>query len=185
MSEKLFKHELPCQAEVMADKSGQTIEELQGEMVNRLFKKPADIQNQLHWEAMPGAIALAHAMTGCGSEGAELADIAKKIMFHGKPVTDEMLEHVMEELGDLYFYAEALEQSLFRYFGISHAGRKARAMNVDKLWLSKNARYSTGEYTDAQAHARADKMAEGETTSSLSEGLEIDGRKDDGNEEHY
>lgn len=185
MTDKLYKHELPCESEVMADKSDQSIEELQSEMVSKLFKKPEEITNQIYWEAVSGAIALAHAMTGCGSEGAELADIAKKIMFHGKPVTEEMLEHVMEELGDLYFYADALEQTLFRYFGISHAGRKARAMNIDKLWLSKNARYSSGTYSDAQAHARADKVAEGETTSSLNEGLEIDGRQDNDSEEHF
>lgn len=179
------KYERSTEAQVMADTCGQTIQEIQSEMVFKLFKNPREIQNNLQWDTMPEDIALAHALTGCGSEGAELADIAKKIIFHNKPVTPQLLEHVMEELGDLHFYVEALEQTLSSYYGIHNVREKALALNVDKLWLSKNARYSEGKYSDAQAHARADKVVEGETTSSLNEGLEIDGRQDNGSEEHF
>lgn len=175
------KYHQTLDSELMAENGGQSITEIQSEMVGKLFKDPLSIQLSLMAKPVKD-IALAHALTGCGSEGGELADIAKKIIYHNKPVDQKVLEHVMEEFGDLLFYAEALEMVL-KLYGITNPREKAMAMNIDKLWLSKNARYGKGTYSDEQAHARADKQAEGETTSSLSE-VNTQGKQND-SEEHY
>lgn len=176
------KYRQTLDSELMAEAGGQQITEVMDEMVDKLFKNPALIAQEFAMRPMRD-ISLAHALTGCNSEGAELGDIAKKIIFHNKPVDQKMLEHIMEEFGDLLFYAEALEKTL-HLFGIENPREKAMAMNIDKLWLSKNARYSSGTYSDAQAHARADKQATGETTSSLAE-INTQGKQDDSAEEHY
>lgn len=176
------KYHQTLDSELMAEAGSQTITEVMDEMVSKLFKDPEAILDGLTFRPL-GDISLGHALTGCGTEGAELADIAKKIIFHNKPVDQKMVEHIMEELGDLMFYVVALAQILQRY-GIDSAITKAMAMNIDKLWLSKNARYSEGTYSDEQAHARADKQAEGETTSSLSE-VNTQGKAQNDSEESY
>ena len=176
------KYHQTLDSELMAESGGQSITEIQSEMVNKLFKNPAILQEDIS-ERRLRDLSLAHALMGCGTEGAELADICKKIIFHNKPVDQKLLEHIMEELGDLMFYVVALAQTL-QLYGIDSAITKAMAMNIDKLWLSKNARYGKGTYSDEQAHARADKQAEGETTSSLSE-VNTQGKAQNDSEEHF
>lgn len=176
------KYHQTLDSELMAEAGGQSITEVMDEMVGKLFKNPALIAQEFSMRPMRD-VSLAHALTGCGSEGSELGDIAKKIIFHNKPVDQKMLEHVMEEFGDLTFYLVSLANTLQQY-GIESPLTKAMAMNIDKLWLSKNARYSEGTYSDAQAHARADKQATGETTSSLAE-INTQGKQDVSTEEHY
>ena len=41
---------------------------------------------------------------GLGSEAGELQEIVKKLLFQGKPLTDETLFHMKRELGDIMWY---------------------------------------------------------------------------------
>jgi len=41
---------------------------------------------------------------GLGSEAGEFQEIVKKILFQGKPLTDENLFHMKRELGDIMWY---------------------------------------------------------------------------------
>lgn len=42
--------------------------------------------------------------TGLASEGGEFAEIVKKCMFQGKPLTEDTIFHLKRELGDIIFY---------------------------------------------------------------------------------
>ena len=88
---------------------------------------------------------LAHAAMGISGEAGELLDAIKKHWAYGKPLDKE---NVIEELGDLEFYMQAMRIQLGipRFFIISK--------NVEKL----SKRYHTGKYSDAQAVMRADKI---------------------------
>lgn len=88
---------------------------------------------------------LAHAAMGISGEAGELLDAIKKHWAYGKPLDKE---NVIEELGDLEFYMQALRICI----GVprSHIVSK----NVEKL----SKRYHTGKYSDAQAQERADKV---------------------------
>lgn len=44
------------------------------------------------------------AYTGLAAEGGEFAEIPKKIIFQGKPLTDENVFHMKRELGDVMWY---------------------------------------------------------------------------------
>lgn len=44
------------------------------------------------------------AAIGLGSEGGEFQEIVKKIMFQGKPLTEENIFHMKRELGDVIWY---------------------------------------------------------------------------------
>lgn len=85
-----------------------------------------------------------HAAIGCCGEAGELLDAVKKGWAYGKPLDRE---NIIEELGDLEFYMEALRQQLFisREETLTH--------NIAKLLK----RYPTGQYTNEDAIARADK----------------------------
>lgn len=41
---------------------------------------------------------------GMASEVGEFAELPKKIIFQGKPVTDDVVHHMKRELGDVIFY---------------------------------------------------------------------------------
>lgn len=41
---------------------------------------------------------------GLGSEAGELEEIVKKVLFQGKPLTDEVKFHLKRELGDVIWY---------------------------------------------------------------------------------
>jgi len=41
---------------------------------------------------------------GLGSEGGEFQEIVKKVMFQGKPLTEENVFHMKRELGDIMWY---------------------------------------------------------------------------------
>ncbi len=47
---------------------------------------------------------LATAFIGLAAEGGEGLDIVKKLIFHGKPYTAEVKEHLRKELGDNAWY---------------------------------------------------------------------------------
>lgn len=42
--------------------------------------------------------------TGLGSEGGEFQEIVKKLLFQGKPFTQEVRDHLEKELGDIIWY---------------------------------------------------------------------------------
>lgn len=93
----------------------------------------------------PSRERLLHAAVGVAGEAGEILEVAKKTWANGKSLN---INHLIEELGDLEFYLEALRQSA----GISRA--ETLAGNMSKL----RARYPEG-YSDAAALARADKVA--------------------------
>lgn len=86
---------------------------------------------------------LLHASVGLSGEAGELLDAVKKHWVYGRELD---IENVIEELGDLEFYAQAMRSVL----GLSR--HEVLQANVEKLLK----RYPVG-YTDAQAIARADK----------------------------
>jgi NTP pyrophosphatase (non-canonical NTP hydrolase) len=47
---------------------------------------------------------LATGSMGLGSEGGEIAEIVKKVLFHGKELTEETRFHLQRELGDVIWY---------------------------------------------------------------------------------
>lgn len=91
--------------------------------------------------------ALAHAVMGITGEAGELIDAVKKHWAYGKELDQA---NVIEELGDLRFYYQAM----LNMFGLTD--EDVCAMNMDKL----QKRYPTGVYRDQDAIARADKQAE-------------------------
>lgn len=87
-----------------------------------------------------------HAAVGISGEAGELLDAIKKNWIYNKPLDRE---NVIEELGDLNFYMQHLQNVL----GISDA--TIIEHNFNKLRV----RYKNG-YSDAAAQARADKQGE-------------------------
>lgn len=111
-----------------------------GLMVQNLLKDGDEIMSNLD-----GARAdLIHAGMGVSGEAGELLDAIKKYTIYNKPLD---VENVVEELGDLEFYMEALRQNL----GITR--EQTLHHNMNKLCK----RYSSGSYSDQQAQDRADK----------------------------
>lgn len=111
------------------------------EMVAALVKKPGAIIPQLTEEKVD----LIHAIMGISGEAGELLDAIKKATIYDKPLDRE---NVVEELGDLEFYIEQLRQRL----GITR--EETLDANIAKL----RKRYEGFQYSDAAAHARADKV---------------------------
>jgi len=83
---------------------------------------------------------------GINSEGGEIMEIVKKLMFQGKPWNDETIFHLKRELGDVMWYVMqcliALDVSLDEIVG----------MNVEKL----EKRYPGGEFDPWYSEHRED-----------------------------
>ena len=76
------------------------------------------------------------AAVGMSAEAGEFTEIVKKIVFQGKPVTEENLFHLKRELGDIMWYvAQAC-------MGLDTTIDEVIEMNVDKL----KSRYPGGEF---------------------------------------
>ena len=76
------------------------------------------------------------AAVGMSAEAGEFTEVIKKIIFQGKPVTEENLFHLKRELGDIMWYvAQAC-------MGLGVSLDEVIEMNVDKL----KARYPGGEF---------------------------------------
>lgn len=118
------------------------IETEHAKLVHALIKAPESILPTL----TSRKVDLIHAVLGISGEAGELLDAVKKFAIYNKTLD---IENVVEELGDLEFYMEHLRQRLGirREVTLRH--------NIDKL----RKRYPEG-YTDAAAHARADKQAD-------------------------
>lgn len=110
--------------------------------VQRLFKVETEKEMMLH-----------AALGVCGEAG-ELADALKKRFVYGKPLD---LQNLVEELGDLRFYMEAI----MNHFGISDT--EVLQSNANKLAL----RYKSLTYSDVAAITRADKAHQEETFHPL------------------
>lgn len=93
-------------------------------------------------DTVPGM--LNHAVMGVAGESGELVDAIKKHTVYGKPLDRT---NVIEELGDLRFYIQALQNVL----GISES--EILQHNCNKL----SKRYRGLRYTDQAAIDRADK----------------------------
>jgi NTP pyrophosphatase (non-canonical NTP hydrolase) len=91
------------------------------------------------------AASCAHAAFGVVGESGELADAVKKYWVYGKPVDRA---NIVEELGDLRFYMQALQNLL----GITD--QEVILNNAEKL----RKRYPTGQYSDKAAQVRLDKQ---------------------------
>lgn len=84
----------------------------------------------------------------------DLLDLVKKATIHSKNV-DRF--KILQELGRLEVYMDGLRTVV----GLTR--EQCIQANVNKLVAGANARYASGQYSDEQAHARADKQATGET----------------------
>lgn len=112
------------------------------EMVAALAKPGADIVATL----TPEMAHAWHMATGIAGEAGEALDAVKKYAIYCKPIDRE---NVVEELGDLEFYMEGLRQ------GLNITRQETLDHNIAKL----SVRYSSKQYSDTQAQARADKEA--------------------------
>lgn len=101
--------------------------------VAKLFKQMHNAQDEL-----------IHGVMGISGEAGELTDCVKKHVFYEKALDEENL---VEELGDLRFYYQAL----LTMFGLTDD--LICQMNMDKL----QKRYPKGEFSNEAAQERADK----------------------------
>ena len=79
---------------------------------------------------------LTTAAVGMSAESGEFLEIVKKMVFQGKPWTDDNRKHLIIELGDVMWYVAQACMALDISFD------EVIEMNVDKL----QARYSGGEF---------------------------------------
>lgn len=93
------------------------------------------------------ADALHHSGTGISSEAGEIIDITKGVKYYGKPLN---MQHMIEELGDLRFYYQAMLNML----GVTD--EQIIAANIQKL----SKRYPDGIFTEKHAVERLDKVEE-------------------------
>ena len=105
------------------------------QMVNALFKR-----NDFNEKAMPAM----HAAIGISGEAGELLDSIKKTWAYNRPIDHN---NVIEELGDLEFYMEALRQEL--------SITREETLIANQAKLAK--RYHSGKYSDQHAQERMDK----------------------------
>lgn len=109
----------------------ETSEEFAG-LVRRLFKREGRVEPTLH------------ASIGIAGEAGELLDAFKKFHVYNSPLD---VNNVIEELGDIEFYLEAMRQAL----GVS------RNTCIYSCMTKLNKRYPSGSYTDEHAQSRLDK----------------------------
>ncbi len=98
------------------------------------------------FKADTGPAMLNHAAMGVAGEAGELIDAIKKHLVYGKPLDRA---NIIEELGDLRFYIQAMQNVL----GITES--EVLQANADKL----SKRYRGLKYSDKAAIDRADKPA--------------------------
>lgn len=130
------------------------IEALQGEAAN--FRILRERGEAIDYEAFVtnlfnnmnnAADALHHAGTGISSEAGEVIDITKGVKYYGKALN---LDHLIEELGDVRFYYQAMLNML------NLTDEQIQAANIRKL----SKRYPDGIFTNKHAQQRLDKVEE-------------------------
>lgn len=107
--------------------------------VHARTKSGVDIQGDI----TPFKLELLHAAIGVSTEAGELADVIKKHCIYTKPLD---VINVIEELGDVMFYMQAIKNSL------ALEDEDIIKANMEKL----SKRYPKG-YTNYHAQARLDK----------------------------
>jgi len=97
-------------------------------------------------EASEGnAATLLLAGLGLAGEAGEVTDLIKKLVFHGKPFTEEIRDKLIKELGDVMWYSGALCMALNTGLG------EVKTLNHNKLMQ----RFPKG-FTPEAAEARVD-----------------------------
>jgi NTP pyrophosphatase (non-canonical NTP hydrolase) len=119
------------------------ISDVHRDMVRKL-KKPGE---EILAQCTPEKLDLMHMATGVAGEGGELLDAVKRWVMYNKPLD---YENVKEELGDLEFFIEGVRQIT----GIT------REQTLEHNFAKLGQRYKNHEYTDQQAHERADKLSQ-------------------------
>lgn len=99
----------------------------------------------LLFKHQPAPLMHLHAALGVAGEAGELVDAIKKEHIYGKPCNRA---NIVEELGDLRFYIQAVQQ----LYGISE--QEVLQQNANKLCV----RYKSLRYSDEAAITRADKL---------------------------
>lgn len=89
---------------------------------------------------------LTHAALGIATEGGEFTTEVKRASIYDKPITPEMIDHMVEELGDLLWYIALAAEHL------SVPLNTIAERNIRKL----QQRFPDA-FTNADAEARADK----------------------------
>lgn len=118
----------------------QSVETEHAMMVAALMKPGTDIMDQL----TPSSCNMIHAVMGISGEAGELLDAVKKAAIYRKPINRE---NIVEELGDLEFYMEALRSEL----------RITREETLKANMVKLAVRYNQYRYSDQAAIDRADK----------------------------
>ena len=96
---------------------------------------------------------LAHAAMGIGGEGGEVVDIIKKHIYYGKPLDNDK---VLEEIGDIFWYANLIIHLLGSSFG------EVFDMNVKKLEKRyPNLRFEAEHAINRDVEAEQDAMKAG------------------------
>ncbi len=90
---------------------------------------------ELEGEEFPSERLLTAAVGMCAESG-EFTEVVKKILFQGKPVTEENLYHLKRELGDIMWYVSQA------CIGLNTSIDEIIEMNVEKLM----ARYPGGNF---------------------------------------
>jgi len=84
------------------------------------------------------------AAVGMSAEAGEFTEIVKKIVFQGKPVTEENLFHLKRELGDIMWYVSQA------CIGLDISIEEVIQMNFEKL----SARYPEGAFSIERSENR-------------------------------
>lgn len=111
------------------------------DLVERLFKPGATIKETI----TPLDLETLHAAIGIAGEAGEIIDAIKKATIYCKAL-DRI--NVIEELGDMEFYMQALRARL------KITREETLVANMEKL----GQRYHSGSYKDSHAQERADKQ---------------------------
>jgi len=86
------------------------------------------------------------AAVGMSAEAGEFTEIIKKIIFQGKPVTEENLFHLKRELGDIMWYVSQA------CIGLDISIEEVIQMNFEKL----SARYPEGTFSIDRSENRVE-----------------------------
>ncbi len=84
------------------------------------------------------------AAVGMSAEAGEFTEVVKKIIFQGKPVTEENLFHLKRELGDIMWYVSQA------CIGLDISIEEVIQMNFEKL----SARYPEGTFSIERSENR-------------------------------
>ena len=110
------------------------------DLVADLFKDPREIIAEMNnHKAL-----LTHGALGIAGESGELVDVIKKYVMYGKELD---YENMIEEMGDIEFYLEAIRQAT----GITR--QQTLEANITKL----EKRYPNGSFSNKDAQERKDK----------------------------